>query len=91
MSQRKEERKMFWQITEVCLAILVGLVILTQMVLPPFIGKRFFWFFRKSEKAILEAQSELEDAEATVAAGEIRKQVERVKKTTSRKKTGGKE
>jgi hypothetical protein len=77
---------MFWQVMELCLAILVGLVILTQMVLPPFIGKRFFWFFRKSEKAILEAQGELEDARATVAAGEIRKQTERVKKTTSKRK-----
>ncbi len=48
-----------WPILEPVLMLLAGLVIFTQIVLPPLIGKNFFWLFRKSEKRIHDKEAEL--------------------------------
>ena len=68
-----------WQILEPTLAIIVGLAIFTQVVLPPFINKRFFWLFRKSEKEIMSAEDELQDVTAEVRADEIKRKAKEVR------------
>ena len=49
---------MFWVFGEFCLMAFIILFIVSQIIIPPVIGKRFFWLFRKEEKKINEAEEE---------------------------------
>ena len=41
-----------WRILELALVASVALFIISQIILPPFINKRFFWIFRKKERKL---------------------------------------
>lgn len=62
------------------LLILVALIIV-GLVLPPFIGKPYFWFFRKNKKSaadeLLEARAHREEAERHATASYIEAQAKK--------------
>lgn len=70
---------MFLRLIEVAVFALVGLFVLTQVILPPYIGKPFFWFFRKQEKKLREKQSVLMDAQTEKQSKSIEKEAEKIK------------
>lgn len=54
----------FWSVAEPCLTVLLAIFLITQVILPPFINKPLFWFFRKSQKdlrKLVDIKSEEED------------------------------
>ncbi|MEK6906277.1 MAG: hypothetical protein AABW81_01510 [Nanoarchaeota archaeon] len=73
------------------LVVLLFIFFFTQLILPPFIGKKFFWSFRKSEKKICSKKdelSELEDAEKLV---ELDTEIKKKREDLNKKMTGKKE
>ena len=68
-----------WPILEPVLMLLAGLLIFTQIVLPPFIGKNFFWLLRKSEKRIQDKEAELATLRDEATIVEINKKVKKEK------------
>ena len=51
-----------WILVQACLMVLIAIFITTQIILPPFMGKRFFFSFRKSERKIKEGEDLLAKA-----------------------------
>lgn len=51
-----------WPIIEILLVLAIAILLLSQIVIPPFIGKPFFWIFRKAEKNLRGKETELLDA-----------------------------
>lgn len=71
---------MFLRIVEFGVVALFVLIIVTQIILPPLIGKRFFWFFKKTEKNLRGKQSELMDARTEKETRKVEREVARVSK-----------
>lgn len=69
-----------WKILEPALVVLVAIIILTQLVIPPFIGKRFFWALRKSEKRLQKKEDEFVDLETEEEIVDLQKEVDKKKK-----------
>lgn len=71
---------MFLRVIEVGALAIFGLIVLTQVIIPPFIGKPFFWFFRKPEKTLRERQAMLMDARTEGESKSIEKETEKIKR-----------
>lgn len=69
-----------WGLLEPLFVLLVLIVVLTQVVLPPILGKRFFWIFRKSEKRKRSGEAVLDDLKTNLEAKRIQ--------TEKRKRSG---
>lgn len=72
---------------EPILLILICILIFTQVVLPPFIGKRYFWIFRKSEKKIIEKEETLADLSDEERAEDIEERIIKKRREVQDKKT----
>lgn len=68
----------FLRVVEFAALSAFALFVITQMIIPPFIGKRFFWLFKKSEKQLMEKQSALMDAKTEKQAREVEKKAEKI-------------
>lgn len=67
---------MFLWVIEVGVAAVFALVIITQLILPPLLGKPFFWFFRKPEKDLRAKEVELMDLRAQKRVEKLDKRIE---------------
>lgn len=68
---------MFLRVIEVGALAIFGLIVLTQVIIPPFIGKPFFWFFRKPEKDLRAKEVELMDLQARKRVEKLNKRIEK--------------
>lgn len=66
-----------WPIIQTCVLVLVSLVTLTQVIIPAFTGKRLFWFFKKSESDLLEAQRTISDLNIDKKVQDIREEIKK--------------
>ncbi|MDO8516954.1 MAG: hypothetical protein Q7S33_02410 [Nanoarchaeota archaeon] len=73
-----------WILLEWCLVITVAVFIISQIILPPFINKRFFWILRKKEKKLDAVGNELIDAQVDLEVAETRAAVKKVLDKTSK-------
>jgi len=71
---------LLWRILSPLFLLAVIILLVTQVVLPPFIGKRFFWIFRESERNLRESEGILIEATTKKEADEIKRQAKEVKK-----------
>lgn len=69
-----------WRLLEPLLVLLVLIVVLTQVVLPPILGKPFFWIFRKSEKRKRSGEAAMDDLKTNLEANGIEKEIKKLKK-----------
>lgn len=61
-----------WAIIEPCLFILIALFIISQWILPPFIGKPFFWIFKHSTNRIDNEYDKIQDIKDEIEIQRIR-------------------
>ena len=71
---------MIWRIIEPLLVGIFAIFLFTQVVLPPFIGKPFFWIFKKSEKRLREKDEELSEVKTKLAIKEKDRVITRIKR-----------
>ena len=71
---------MIWRIVEPLLVVIFAIFLFTQVVLPPFIGKPFFWIFKKSEKRLREKDEELSEVKTKLAIKEKDRVITRIKR-----------
>lgn len=64
-----------WSILQTCLLLVVGLIIVTQIIIPAFTSKPLFWFFRKPDSELLEAQRELSELDVTEEVQRIKDKI----------------
>jgi hypothetical protein len=74
----------------------IAVMIISQIIIPPFINRRFFWLFRKSERKLMKAEASLEDSGVIETATELElEQARRLRRTrmlhvkASKTKKGG--
>ena len=71
---------MIWRYIEPPLIVMLAIFLFTQIALPPFIGKPFFWIFRKSEKQLREKDKELAEAKTKLAIKEKDRVITRIRR-----------
>jgi len=71
---------MIWRIIEPLLVVIFAIFLFTQIVLPPFIGKSFFWIFKKSEKRLRQKDEELSEAKTKMAIKEKDRVITRIRR-----------
>ncbi|MCR4322611.1 MAG: hypothetical protein NUV61_00795 [Candidatus Azambacteria bacterium] len=69
---------MFLRLGEIVILALLGTFVFTQLVLPPFIRKPFFWLFKKSEKTLMQRESQLMSAKINREGRKIEKEVKKI-------------
>ncbi len=69
-----------WLILEPLLVILLAVLLFSQVVLPPLIGKPFFWLFRKPARMLRKEEAKIEDEKILKEVKEREKELERIKK-----------
>jgi hypothetical protein len=85
---------MAYYLLEAAFIFLGALLIVTQMILPPFIGKPFWWILKKREQILSGKEDELNAvkidsviADAEIAIAEAKEEVEaKIKRKYTRKK-----
>lgn len=70
-----------WRLLEPLLLLLILIFTFTQVVLPPFIGKPFFWIFRKAEKNLRDKETELLDARTVKDTRRIEREIKKTNKS----------
>lgn len=68
-----------WRLLEPLLVLLVLIVVLTQVVLPPILGKPFFWIFRKSEKRKRTGEAAMDDLKTNLEAKKVEEKIQKLK------------
>ncbi len=68
-----------WVILEQLLIVLLAVVLISQVVLPPLIGKPFFWIFRKPARMLREKETEIEDAKVLKEVKQRNKELRKMK------------
>jgi len=82
---------MIWRYIEPPLIVMLAIFLLTQVALPPLIGKPFFWIFRKSEKQLREKDKELAEVKTKLAIKEKDRVITRIRRDlNAATKKGGK-
>jgi hypothetical protein len=76
----------FWEVGEICLIIIVGVFIISQLIIPPIIGKRFCWLFRKEEKKVENAEIEYVKAQLEEITEKIKDKTEEFKLNSERER-----
>ena len=71
---------MIWRYIEPPLIVMLAIFLFTQVALPPFIGKPFFWIFRKSEKQLREKDKELAEVKTKLAIKEKDRVITRIRR-----------
>lgn len=69
----------FLRVVEFAALSAFALFVITQIIIPPFIGKPFFWSFRKTERALMEKQSTLMDAKTEREGKLVEKETEKIR------------
>lgn len=69
-----------WPIIEILFVLVIAILLLSQIVIPPFIGKPFFWIFRKAEKNLRGKETELLDAKTFRDARRIEREIKKTNK-----------
>lgn len=64
-----------WPIIQACLLVLVALFVITQIIMPAFTSKPFFWFFRNPDSELLVAQRELSDINVAEEVKEVKDKI----------------
>ncbi len=77
-----------WVVFEPVVIVLTAVFILSQVVIPPFIGKKTFWIFRKSEKKLHKREDELDDLKTEEEIVDIQKEIQKKKAELNDKMTG---
>lgn len=68
-----------WRLLEPLLVLLVLIVVLTQVVLPPILGKPFFWIFRKSEKRKRTSETAMDDLKTNLEAKKVEEKIQKLR------------
>lgn len=71
---------MIWRYIEPLLLVMIAVFLFTQVVLPSFIGKPFFWIFRKSEKRLRKKEEELSEVRTRLAIKEKDRVITRIRR-----------
>lgn len=71
---------MIWKYVEPLLIVMFAIFLFTQVALPPFIGKPFFWIFKRSEKRLRQKDEELSEARTKLAIKEKDRVITRIKR-----------
>lgn len=75
-----------WPIFQFCLCALIVLGVVTQIIFPALNGKPLFWFFRKSESKLLDAQRELSELDVAEKIKDVQGKIkDKVKDLRSKK------
>jgi membrane-associated HD superfamily phosphohydrolase len=61
----------FWSVAEPCLTVLIAIILITQVILPPFINKPLFWFFRRSQRDLRKLTDIIAEEKDEVAKTEL--------------------
>lgn len=64
-----------WQLFVFCGIAILILLVIANVILPPFINKPFMFMFRKSERKLLDAEDDLADGMTNFKADQTRKGV----------------
>ncbi len=68
-----------WKLLEPLFVLLVLIFILTQVVLPPVLGKPLFWIFRKSEKRKRKSEAEMDNLKTNLEAKKVEEKIQKLK------------
>mgnify|MGYP001589726740 FL=1 len=68
-----------WKLLEPLFVLLVLIFILTQVVLPPVLGKPLFWIFRKSEKRKRKSEAEMDNLKTNLEAKKVDEKIQKLK------------
>lgn len=79
-----------WATLEIALVVIVGVYFFTQIVLPPWIGKKYFWIHRKSERYVMEKERELAELGTVAEALELDRKIKKGKNQLHKTKKGDK-
>ena len=74
-----------WAFLETCLVVLLAVVIITQVILPPIIGKRMFWNFRKLDKKLSNKADEVSDLITELSIKQKDEEIARLKEELNKK------
>jgi len=75
-----------WPILQMCLLVIVALIVITQVIVPAFIGKPLFWFFRKPDSELLDAQRELSELDVSKEVQHVNDQIKEKTRNLKRRK-----
>jgi len=64
-----------WPILQICLQLLLALIIITQLILPAFINRPLFWFFRKADRQNRKAHGILGETETEEDTFKTKKEI----------------
>jgi len=71
---------MIWRYIEPLLVVIVAIFLVSQAVIPPFVGKSYFWIFKKSEKRLREKDDELSEVKTKQAIKEKDRAITKIKR-----------
>lgn len=74
-----------WHIVQFCLVILVGLFIVTQILIPAVTSKPMFWFFKKPDTDLLNAERELSDIDVKEKVNKVKDEIKNRARDLTRK------
>ena len=74
-----------WAFLETALIVLVAVIIITQIILPPIIGKRMFWNFRKLDKKLSGKADEVSDLITELSIRQKEEEIARLKEELNKK------
>lgn len=74
-----------YYIFEGAIIVLGAVFIITQMILPPLIGKPFFWIFKSKVAEMSKKEDQLADAKMDIELAEKEKEIRRVRGTSRRR------
>ena len=69
-----------WRIVEPLLVILLAILLISQVILPPLIGKSFFWLFRKPARMLRNKEAEIADAKVLKEVRGKEKELQKISK-----------
>lgn len=71
---------MIWRIIEPLVVAIAAIFLVSQVVIPPFVGKSYFWIFKRSEKRLRKKDDELSEVKTKRAIKEKDRAINRIKR-----------
>lgn len=69
-----------WSIIQFSILFILFLIVLTQIILPPFLDMPYFWLFRKEEKELLKAIDDLAISKIKQETNSLKEQKNKIDK-----------
>lgn len=68
-----------WNIAQYSFLLIFAVLFISQIIMPPFLGKPYFWLFRKATRKSIVTLDELETEEINYENRKLSKKVDRIK------------